>query len=135
MDSKIPGKIYALKSHLTDKVYIGSTIMDLKRRFSNHQSKYRFMDGDVGTAKELLNYPDVYIELLEDFPCATKKQLLEREGYWISSTYNAVNDYIAGRDEIESRKAWYQYNRTEKIQKVKARQERIKNWAELPLCM
>ena len=34
------GKIYAIKSYETDKVYIGSTTLTLQQRFSNHKSAY-----------------------------------------------------------------------------------------------
>jgi predicted GIY-YIG superfamily endonuclease len=35
------GKIYAIRSHQTDEIYIGSTTQSLSKRFSNHKSKYK----------------------------------------------------------------------------------------------
>ena len=34
-------KIYAIRSHQTEKIYIGSTTQSLSRRLSEHTSKYR----------------------------------------------------------------------------------------------
>ena len=64
--------------------YIGSTTATLKRRFSNHKTH-------TTSAKSLFaKYDDVYIELLEDFPCETKAQLHRREGELQKENINRV---------------------------------------------
>lgn len=52
-------------------------------------------------------YDDVYIELLEEFPCSDKKTLLRREGEHIRQNENCVNRSIAGRTNQE----WLEENR------------------------
>jgi len=52
---------------------------------------------------EILQYPDAYIELIENFPCENKEQLNKREGEIIRSM-DCVNKRIAGRTMPEYRK-------------------------------
>lgn len=89
-------KIYRIISNETDKVYIGSTCDYLSSRLGKH--KYSFKKGKTcPTSKEILKYADCKIELIEEFPCATKRELLDREGYHISITPNCVNRNVMGR--------------------------------------
>ena len=92
------GKIYIIKSKETDKVYIGSTCNTLKNRFCSHKSEYkRLLRGEKfgnSTSHEILKYSDSYIELIEDYPCKTKRELLDREGEVIRNTHNCVNIQI-----------------------------------------
>jgi hypothetical protein len=87
------GKVYAIRSHQTDKIYIGSTTQPLSVRFGEHKRK-------PCTSREILNFNDAYIELLEEFPCANKMQLTKREGQLIRST-DCVNKRIEGRTQSE----------------------------------
>ena len=94
------GKIYKIISNETDKVYIGSTCDYLSSRLGKH--KYSYKKGKTCTSsKEILKYADCEIELIEDFPCATKRELLDREGYYIRITPNCVNVRIAGRTKAQ----------------------------------
>jgi hypothetical protein len=79
-------KIYIIKSPSTDLVYVGSTIHELNERFSRHKCK-----SNVCTSKEILKFNDAYIELIENYPCKSYRELLEREKYFISITPNCVN--------------------------------------------
>lgn len=79
------GKIYALKSYETDKVYIGSTTLTLQQRFSNHKSSYElYKKQKVAylTSYEILKFEDCYITLLEGFPSLTRNDLAKREGHY-----------------------------------------------------
>ena len=100
-------KIYAIRSHQTDKIYIGSTTQTLAQRFAKHKRK-------PCTSREVLQFDDVYIELLEEFPCANKMQLTKREGHLIR-TMDCVNKQIAGRTRIE----YYQDNKETLNEKTK----------------
>ena len=107
------GKIYCIRSHQTDDIYIGSTIQPLSRRFGNHKKTYKYwMDGKSNfmTSFEILKYNDCYIELLEKYPCNDKSELERREGKYIREM-DCVNKHIAGR----TKKEYYQNNK-EKIQ-------------------
>lgn len=79
------GKIYAIKSYETDKVYIGSTTLTLQQRFSNHKSAYELYKKQKTayvTAYEILKFEDCYITLLEGFPSLSRNDLAKREGHY-----------------------------------------------------
>ena len=90
------GKIYAIRSHQTDKIYIGSTTQPLSVRFGGHKKN---MDC---SSIQILEFGDAYIELLEEFPCANKMQLNRREGELIR-LHNCLNKRIEGRTKVEYR--------------------------------
>ena len=118
------GKIYCLRSHQTDKIYIGSTINKLSKRIGGHRENYkRWMNGKYCyiTSFELIKYDDCYIELLEEYPCDNKDQLCKKEGEYIRKM-DCVNRFIAGRTNkehyndnrekiLEQRKQYHQKNR------------------------
>ena len=52
------------------------------------------------SSREILQHPDAYIELLENYPCADKNELNRREGHFIR-TMLCVNKRIAGRTLAE----------------------------------
>jgi hypothetical protein len=77
------GKIYAIRSHQTDKFYIGSTCLPLYKRLYKHRNNKKAYE-NCGyhkiTSFDILQYDDHYIELLEEFRCENKMQLEKREG-------------------------------------------------------
>ena len=98
------GKIYCLRSHQTDLVYIGSTIQGLAERIGGHRADYRmWLKGTYHyvTSFEIVKYDDAYIELVEDYPCKTKAELERREGQVMRDTENCCNRIIAGRTYAE----------------------------------
>jgi len=99
------GKIYAIRSHQTENIYIGSTIQPLSKRLIQHKSSLKSKNP---SSKEILQYPDAYIELIELFPCNTKEELNKKEGEHIRSN-NCVNKLISGRTR-------HQYKLEHKIQ-------------------
>ena len=98
-DEIITGKIYALKSSQTDKIYIGSTTRKLKTRFNEHCSHHkRFLNNQEKyktTSENILRYDDCYIELIKEV-CCSKRQLLILEGDEILLNKNCVNKVISG---------------------------------------
>lgn len=116
------GKIYKLCSNQTDKVYIGSTVQELEERLRKHQVHYkRFLENKTCyiSSFEIVKYEDVYIELIEEYPCNSKEELEKQEGQIIKNTNNYVNNRIAGRSLAE----FYQDNK----EQIK---NRIKNYYE-----
>ena len=137
------GKIYTLRSHQTDKVYVGSTCNPLRKRLYQHKDNYK--RGENVSSRGLAQFDDCYIELYEAHPCQTKAELNRREGEIIRSI-ECVNKQIAGRTIHEWRadnhdtlkekrtaynkerkeekkaynKAYYEENRDEIKEKVKA---------------
>jgi len=99
-------KIYCIKSSKTEEVYYGSTCQTLSKRFNSH--KYSINDT---TSKQILQYQDAYIELIEDFPCNSRAELSVRERYYIENNL-CVNKFIPGR----TRKGYYEDN----MEKIKA---------------
>ena len=77
------GKIYKLTSPHTDKFYIGSTTKSLKERKEGHLVDYIINKPISSSILFKLGDEDVEIELVEECPCTTKKELLKREGYWM----------------------------------------------------
>ena len=87
------GKIYCLRSHQTDLVYIGSTVQSLSKRIGGHRADYRnWLKGNYHyvTSFEIVKYDDAYIELVEDYPCNTRAELARREGQVMRTTENLV---------------------------------------------
>lgn len=79
-------KIYKITSLQSEKIYIGSTTAALSQRFSQHKNVLNNC-----TSKQLLEYDDVKIELIEDYPCKSGRELTEREIYHITNTTNCIN--------------------------------------------
>jgi hypothetical protein len=82
------GKIYTIRSRNSDKVYVGSTCNELRKRFHGHKKKYkRWIDGkgDYVSSYEVFKDGNCYIELLEKCPCNDKNELERREGQLIRS--------------------------------------------------
>ena len=93
------GKIYSIRSHQTDKIYVGSTTTSLAVRFGGHKC----MDC---SSREILQFEDAYIELIENYPCADKNELHRREGEIIRER-DCVNKIVAGRTKDE----WLEANK------------------------
>jgi hypothetical protein len=96
------GKIYAIRSHQTDKIYVGSTTQTLAQRFGKHKKCLRTM------SREIMIFDDAYIELIENYSCADKNELNRREGELIRSM-SCINKRIEGRTRAEH----YVDNKTE----------------------
>jgi len=119
------GKIYAIKSDETEDVYIGSTCSTLKKRMSSHKADYKrkLKGGNFRSTNsdKILKYADAYIELIEECPCETKRELLDREGEIIKNTPNCVNTQIQGRTMAQ-----YRIDNAEKL-KQQEKEYREKN--------
>lgn len=90
-------KIYKLINPITSKIYIGSTTRDLKTRLREHKSIYK--TGKEKREKSYLLFNDddiVNIELIELVNCKDKKELHDRELYYIQKI-DCVNKYIPNR--------------------------------------
>lgn len=76
------GKIYKLTTPDNPKLcYVGYTTISLAERLRYHCSDF---DRKIQIqSKEILKYRHFTIELLEEFPCATKEEILGREYYWM----------------------------------------------------
>lgn len=94
------GKVYALRSHQTEQVYIGSTCSPLYKRLGGHKADYRkYLNQKQHyiTSFEITKFEDCYIELVKECVCENKNQLSKEEGIIMRETDNCVNRCIAGR--------------------------------------
>jgi len=113
-------KIYQLKNTTTNKIYIGSTTRDLKTRLREHKSLYT--SGKTKKEKSYLLFNDtdnVIIELLENINCKNKKELHDRELYYIQNldcinkycpTRSLSQYYIDNKEKIDNRVKKYYDN-------------------------
>jgi hypothetical protein len=115
MDNSDPfvGRIYKLTSNLTDKVYVGSTINDIKKRFYDHKAGYHHYlktNCKYTTSFEILKYDDAKITLLheQEFECIADMHRME--GQYMQCVDNCINKHIMGR----TRNQWRSDNK-EKI--------------------
>lgn len=100
------GKIYSLRSHQTNELYIGSTVETLSARMAKHRCDYkRWKEGKrcYISSYELLQYNDCYIELIEKCPCDCRMELEQREGQLIREM-DCVNKCVVGRTMKEYRR-------------------------------
>ena len=130
-------KIYTIRSHHTDKIYIGSTCNALRKRLYDHKSAYKSYLNNIGgncSSYDIIKYNDAYIELYEYYPCNNKVELHKREGELIREL-DCVNKYIPGRNVKEYRKEYmkeymkeyYDYNKNNILEKRKKYYENNKN--------
>ena len=85
------GKIYKVTCE-SGLVYIGSTVRTLKKRFTQHTKP----TNDCETR----HFINPKIELIENFPCETKQELLWREREWFDKT-DCVNKMRPIRSDEE----------------------------------
>ncbi|MEY3371136.1 MAG: hypothetical protein RLZZ392_162 [Pseudomonadota bacterium] len=99
------GKIYTIRSHQTNKVYVGSTVNLLCKRMDQHRAKYRqYLNGThhFVSSFTMLKYEDAYIELHVNYPSDSKEELHRREGEVIREFGEmCINMVIPGRTKKE----------------------------------
>ena len=119
-------RIYKITDIAYNKCYIGSTCESLSQRMARHRHNYKKAEEwNNQTNCHLLfdeyGMENCKIELLEDYPCENKEQLLKREGYYIQNI-DCVNRCVAGRtinEWKEDNKEHYQHMRKEYSEKNK----------------
>ncbi len=73
------GKIYCIRNHIDDNIYIGSTTQLLCKIMAKHRSDMNIMPHTrVYTKMIEIGIEHCYIELLEHFPCESKEELCKR---------------------------------------------------------
>lgn len=106
-------KIYKVTCDETELVYFGSTKKSLKNRLRNHKQS-----SNTCNTKYMTNPK---IELLEYFASISKKDLLDRERYYIEENLdnkNCINKTIPNRTKQEYMKYYFEKN-SEQIRKWK----------------
>ena len=98
------GKIYKLLSK-NGHYYIGSTTQPLPQRLHNHKRLSKLGVNKVYEFINQIGWDKITIELIEDYSCASKKELNVRENYYITKSkddnlclnFNKVNQYENGK--------------------------------------
>lgn len=96
-------KIYTVKNKINQKQYIGSSCQDLENRFQQHKLTATFKKHQHRPLyKDMNTYgaEHFFIELVEEYPCKCRTELLKREGAIIrerKATMELYNKNIAGR--------------------------------------
>jgi hypothetical protein len=132
--------IYSIMSHKTDKVYIGSTVQPLSKRFFEHKSDYDlYLKGKrcYVSSFEIIKLGDAYVELIKACPCENKTELRKYEGECIR-THDCVNKLVAGRtkkeyeNEPENKAHKAEYNRINKVHRAELSHDQyLKNKDEI----
>ena len=100
------GKIYKITDVGYNKCYIGSTCETLSKRIDRHRCCYRrYLTHQDGWTTSFLLFEEFgiencKIELIENYPCNSKEELVRREGHYIKET-ECVNKVVSGRTKRE----------------------------------
>ena len=114
MPNYATGKIYKILNSVDDHVYVGSTINTLSRRMAQHRANMKTRTCNMYNHMNVLGHAEFYIELIENYPCDSKEELLAKEGKWIRQI-GTLNKQIAGR----SQQQYYDDNKDQIAQKIK----------------
>jgi hypothetical protein len=114
------GKIY--KIEVDGLTYYGSTVMTLRERMSKHKNTFkRWKNGEINKCAcfdlfDKYGFDNCPIELVEDYPCETKKDLLIREDCYIKNM-ECINENAAHttREEALEQKRQYHQDHKEKF--------------------
>jgi len=99
-------KIYKIVHDTRNEFYVGSTNVSLSERIACHKRMshrcqnrkfYKFVSDHGG-------WGHFMIVLLENYPCAGRKQLLEREQYYIDVLKSSLNDKNSSGRDVERQK-------------------------------
>ena len=92
-------KVYSIRSlSRPELIYVGSTTQPLSKRMVQHRSALTCV------SKEIIDIGDAYIELIENYPCVDKNQLLARENRYMRgldclNKHSAIADCPHGRKQ------------------------------------
>ena len=106
------GVIYKITNTKNSEVYVGSTTMDIEIRLVKHKcdAKKRPHISKFYTYMNEQGIDEFDIEVVEEFPCNSKKELEKREGEIIREI-GTLNSRIAGRTNQEYRNEFKDYLR------------------------
>jgi hypothetical protein len=116
------GKIYRILCP-DGHFYIGSTVSTLSVRMNTHKQKSKIETSRLYThVKSNNGWDGVIIELLEEYPCTTARELTAREDYYIRShksnpkCLNENRSHVTPEERIEAQKKYYEEHKEEIIE-------------------
>lgn len=112
------GKIYSIRNYQDDDFYIGSTCESLSKRLYDHKRACKHRN-HMNLYKKVnqSNWDNFYIELIENYSCNNKNELLKREGELIREMKPTLNKLIP--TGTSTRKEYYQVVRDKIVQNAK----------------
>jgi len=101
------GKIYKIHCNITNEIYIGSTYDTLEERLRKHLC---FEDC---ISREIINRGQYKIELIKDYPCNNKEELLWEERRHLENNIciNKIKRPIITEEEDKQRRHIYRTTR------------------------
>jgi hypothetical protein len=118
------GKIYKITGG-NSLPYIGSTCVTLSRRLAKHNTnkkcyKEKNILNNCGSF-DLLELEDCKIELIELFPCSSKRELEIRERYWFDliPNININKPYLSREENLKNHNEYYKKNKIDMLEKSK----------------
>ena len=113
-------KIYQILCWTTGDCYIGSTVMSLNARLQAHKNRMSC------NSKSIIERGNYTIELIEDYPCNTKEELLYRERFYFEhrECVNIICPIQSKEERKEQRKIYRDGHKEErKIYREKHKEE------------
>jgi predicted GIY-YIG superfamily endonuclease len=124
-------KIYCKDENVKD-IYIGITTDFIRRKQAHKHScntEYKQYKTSRYTLYQAINsnggWNNWAIEVIENFPCENKKQLLDRETFWITELNATLNKSVR-KSTKEYKKEWYNQHRDTVRIKQKEYQDAMK---------
>ena len=119
------GKIYRLTCDDPTMVYYGSTITTLKRRLAVHNC----YSNNKTVSIKMRDAGGLKIELLEEYPCNSKRELEQREQYFIDNNdcINKQNAFTTNEQKVEKWKIWRACNHKKVREYARAHYEQNKD--------
>lgn len=92
MVNYINGKIFKIVSEVNGQIYIGSTVQNLNNIHNKYKFKYRKWlednNNDYYSVYKLFELGNTRIEVIINYPCDTREELVKREMYYINEIPN-----------------------------------------------
>jgi aspartate carbamoyltransferase regulatory subunit len=113
------GKIYKIECNISGLVYIGSTIKTLDQRLKGHEYNYKRYTTQESTkflsSFTILDEQNYNISLIINYPCESRKELLDMEGKFIRKLdKDCVNKNMPGRTSAQYREDNKDFIKTQK---------------------
>jgi len=129
------GKIYKITNNVNELQYVGSTYKELSERLFYHIVKSeRFPNRKLYVAFNEIGTENFKIELIENYPCDNRTDLLNRECYWmkllntIESGYNQLRSKITEEDRKQWKKEYDERNKEYNIEYRASRKDIMKKY-------
>lgn len=126
-------KIFKIENKIDNKIFIGSTVTDLKTSLSLIKSSARTKHNLLQEHYKTIGWKNAIITLIENFECKNRTELLQRERYHYDLLHPELNEKpsILREDEFKSYILTpHRYTRSDEIDPSKQKYQkeyRVKN--------